>query len=93
MGQTQTETAFFYIDLKREIKYIWNLKDVKIDPITLSCVGLIPKRLDENIQNVGIPQTSCKLPKKSVVSGVKAKYNSPSFGILEIFVFFFVYYG
>lgn len=56
-----------YTDLKREVKLMWDLQEVRIVPIIITTMGLIPKNLKSCINTIGIPWNTYRLMQKSVI--------------------------
>lgn len=56
-----------YAELKTEIKEMWNLNEVKIVPVVLSCMGLIPKKLSSSLKDIDIPEATYRIMQKSVI--------------------------
>ncbi|XP_030761089.1 uncharacterized protein LOC115886156 [Sitophilus oryzae] len=54
MDRKHREKVEKYTELKREIKDMWRLNEVKIVPIILTSMGLIPINLKNSLEDIGI---------------------------------------
>lgn len=56
-----------YNALKREIRQMWHINDVKIIPVIISTQGLIPKELKKALEEIRIPWESYQKMQHSVI--------------------------
>lgn len=56
-----------YAELKREIKDMWKLEEVKIVPIILTSMGLVPISLKNSLDDIGVEYKTFRLMQKSVI--------------------------
>ncbi|KAL0820165.1 hypothetical protein ABMA28_006098 [Loxostege sticticalis] len=64
---TIAENLSKYIDLKDEVKRLWNLHKVSIVPIVLSTTGVIPKQLHQSLETIKLPKYTYLEMQKAVI--------------------------
>ncbi|XP_030753591.1 A disintegrin and metalloproteinase with thrombospondin motifs 7-like [Sitophilus oryzae] len=67
MDRKHREKVEKYTELKREIKDMWRLNEVKIVPIILTSMGLIPINLKNSLEDIGIQYKTYRKMQKSVI--------------------------
>lgn len=67
MDRKHREKVEKYTELKREIKDMWRLNEVKIVPIILTSMGLIPINLKNSLEEIGIQYKTYRKMQKSVI--------------------------
>ena len=57
-----------YLDLKRELKKIWNCSHVEIIPIVVDALGIVSKNLESWMKKINLKGSSAQLEKATLLS-------------------------